>query len=78
MRVLALTLYLGVGALLHALVLGSRVDWSSAYSPATLLGWPAILRRGCGRAGDRRRRQLSGGPADRRLQDPVTLRVEAG
>lgn len=38
-----LALYLGMGALFHALFVGSRFDWSSAWTWGWLLGWPVGL-----------------------------------
>lgn len=36
-------LYIGAGALFHALILGDEIDWTSAWSLGILIGWPAAL-----------------------------------
>jgi hypothetical protein len=35
--------YLGIGALCHALFVGSHFDWSSAWTYGWLFGWPAMI-----------------------------------
>lgn len=37
-----LAIYLGIGALLHALFVGPHFDWSSAWTFGWLLGWPIM------------------------------------
>lgn len=37
-----LAIYLGIGAMLHALFVGSHFDWSSAWTFGWLLGWPIM------------------------------------
>lgn len=36
-------IYLGIGALLHALMIGPQFDWQSAWTWGWLLGWPIAL-----------------------------------
>jgi hypothetical protein len=36
-------IYLGIGALLHALFVGSHFDWSSAWTWGWLVAWPIML-----------------------------------
>ena len=36
-------LYLGVGALCHAIMIGPQFDWSSAWTWGWLLGWPVAF-----------------------------------
>ena len=38
-----LALYLGIGALLHAIFVGAQFDWSSAWTWGWLLGWPVMF-----------------------------------
>jgi hypothetical protein len=39
----ALAVYLGIGALLHALMVGPHLDWWSAATWGWLIGWPAAV-----------------------------------
>lgn len=43
MRLIGFSIYLGVGALLHALFIGPQFDWSSAWTFGWLFGWPIML-----------------------------------
>lgn len=43
MRLILLAVYLGIGAMLHALFIGPHFDWSSAWTFGWLLGWPVAL-----------------------------------
>ena len=43
MRLVGFAIYLGIGAMLHAAVIGSTFDWSSAWTFAWLFGWPIML-----------------------------------
>jgi hypothetical protein len=36
-------IYLGIGAMLHALFIGPQFDWSSAWTFGWLLGWPIMI-----------------------------------
>lgn len=36
-------IYLGIGALFHAIFVGPHFDWSSAWTFGWLLGWPVML-----------------------------------
>ena len=36
-------IYLGIGAMLHALFIGAHFDWSSAWTFGWLFGWPIML-----------------------------------
>jgi hypothetical protein len=38
-----LGLYLGIGALFHALFVGAHFDWSSAWTWVWLVCWPVML-----------------------------------
>ena len=38
-----LIFYFGIGALFHALLLGSEINWSSMWTYGVVLGWPMIL-----------------------------------
>ena len=39
---IGLAIYLGIGAMLHALFVGPHFDWSSAWTFGWLLGWPIM------------------------------------
>ena len=39
----SLALYLGIGAMLHALIIGATFDWSSAWTWGVLFGWPILF-----------------------------------
>jgi hypothetical protein len=43
MRLIQFAIYLGIGAMLHALTIGPQFDWSSAWTFGWLLGWPIML-----------------------------------
>lgn len=43
MNLIILAVYLGIGAILHALFVGAQFDWSSAWTFGWLLGWPIML-----------------------------------
>ncbi|MBI1202548.1 MAG: hypothetical protein GC182_08560 [Rhodopseudomonas sp.] len=43
MRLILLAVYIAVGAMLHALVVGAALDWSSAWTFAWVFGWPIML-----------------------------------
>jgi len=43
MRLIGFAIYLGVGAMFHALFVGPQFDWSSAWTFGWLLGWPLML-----------------------------------
>lgn len=43
MRLISFAVYIAIGALLHALVVGATFDWSSAWTFAWLFGWPIML-----------------------------------
>lgn len=43
MRLIGFAIYLGIGAMLHALCVGPQFDWSSAWTFGWLLGWPIML-----------------------------------
>lgn len=43
MRLIVFAVYLGIGAILHAAVVGSTFDWSSAWTFAWLFAWPIML-----------------------------------
>lgn len=43
MRLIFFAIYLGVGAMFHALFLGATFDWSSAWTFGWLFGWPLML-----------------------------------
>jgi len=42
MALIGLAIYLGIGAMLHALFVGPHFDWSSAWTFGWLLGWPIM------------------------------------
>jgi hypothetical protein len=42
MALVGLAIYLGIGAMLHALFVGAKFDWSSAWTFGWLLGWPIM------------------------------------
>jgi len=42
-RLILFAIYLGIGAMLHALLVGSTFDWSSTWTFAWLFGWPIML-----------------------------------
>lgn len=39
----AMLVYVGIGALLHALIVGPQFDWQSAWTWGWLLGWPIAV-----------------------------------
>ncbi|SHJ71423.1 hypothetical protein SAMN05444159_1296 [Bradyrhizobium lablabi] len=43
MRLIGFAIYLGIGAMLHALFIGPQFDWSSAWTFGWLFGWPIML-----------------------------------
>jgi hypothetical protein len=43
MRLIGFAIYLGIGAMLHALFVGAHFDWTSAWTFGWLLGWPIML-----------------------------------
>lgn len=43
MRLIGFAIYLGVGAMLHALFIGPQFDWSSAWTFGWLFGWPIMV-----------------------------------
>jgi hypothetical protein len=43
MRLIGFAIYLGVGAMLHAMFVGAHFDWSSAWTFGWLFGWPIML-----------------------------------
>jgi hypothetical protein len=43
MRLIIFAIYLGIGAMLHALFIGPQFDWSSAWTFGWLFGWPIML-----------------------------------
>lgn len=43
MRLVCFAIYLGIGAMLHALFVGAHFDWSSAWTFGWLFGWPIML-----------------------------------
>jgi hypothetical protein len=43
MRLIVFAIYLGIGAMLHALFVGPQFDWSSAWTFGWLFGWPIML-----------------------------------
>lgn len=46
MNLIGLAVYLGIGAMFHALFVGSHFDWSSAWTFGWLLGWPIMAMAG--------------------------------
>jgi len=43
MRLIGFAIYLGIGAMLHAIFNGAQFDWSSAWTFGWLFGWPIML-----------------------------------
>ena len=43
MKLIVFGLYIGFGAMLHALIVGPTFDWSSAWTFGWLFGWPLML-----------------------------------
>lgn len=43
MRLVGFGIYLGCGAMLHALFIGPTFDWASAWTFGWLFGWPIML-----------------------------------
>jgi hypothetical protein len=41
-RLIGFAIYLGIGAMLHALFVGPHFDWASAWTIGWLLGWPIM------------------------------------
>lgn len=48
MRLIGFAIYLGIGAMLHAVFIGPQFDWSSAWTFGWLFGWPIMLIITCG------------------------------
>lgn len=42
-QIIRLGVYLGIGALLHAIFVGPHFDFTSAWTFGWLLGWPIML-----------------------------------
>jgi hypothetical protein len=43
MRLIGFAIYLGIGAMLHALFVGPQFDWASAWTFGWLFGWPVMI-----------------------------------
>jgi hypothetical protein len=43
MRLIGFAIYLGIGAMLHALFVGPTFDWQSAWTFGWLFGWPIMV-----------------------------------
>lgn len=43
MKLVVFAIYLGIGAMLHALFVGAQFDWSSAWTFGWLFGWPLMI-----------------------------------
>lgn len=43
MRLIGFAIYVGMGAMLHALFVGAQFDWTSAWTFGWLFGWPIML-----------------------------------
>lgn len=43
MRLILFAIYLGIGAMLHAIFVGAQFDWTSAWTFGWLFGWPLML-----------------------------------
>jgi uncharacterized protein (DUF2062 family) len=43
MRLIVFAIYLGIGAMLHALFVGPQFDWASAWTFGWLFGWPIMV-----------------------------------
>lgn len=43
MRLIFFAIYLGIGAMFHAIVLGPQFDWSNAWTFGWLFSWPLML-----------------------------------
>lgn len=43
MRLILFAIYLGIGAMLHALFVGAQFDWTSAWTFGWLFGWPIMI-----------------------------------
>jgi hypothetical protein len=43
MRIIWFAIYLGIGAMLHAVFVGATFDWTSAWTFGWLFGWPIML-----------------------------------
>jgi hypothetical protein len=42
-RLIIFAIYIAIGAMLHALFVGSHFDWNSAWTFGWLLGWPIMI-----------------------------------
>lgn len=47
MNIIGMLAYLGVGCLLHLMLIGQRFDWSGAATWGVILGWPFIVAMLC-------------------------------
>ena len=43
MKITGALIYLGIGMLLHVLLVGTSLDWQSAATWAVLLVWPVVI-----------------------------------
>lgn len=43
MRLIGFAIYLGTGAMLHAVFVGPHFDWTSAWTFGWLFGWPIMM-----------------------------------
>ena len=43
MRLISFAIYLGIGAMLHALFIGPHFDWTATWTFGWLFGWPIML-----------------------------------
>jgi hypothetical protein len=43
MRLIGFAIYLGIGAMLHALFVGPQFDWANAWTFGWLFGWPIMV-----------------------------------
>lgn len=43
MKLILLAIYLGIGAMLHAVFVGPTFDWHSAWTFGWLFGWPVMF-----------------------------------
>lgn len=42
-KLIGIGVYLGIGAMLHALFVGAHFDWSSSWTLGWLFGWPVMI-----------------------------------
>ena len=43
MKILGILVYLGIGMVVHVLLIGTELDWQSAATWAVIVAWPFVI-----------------------------------